>query len=346
MILGERSNGKSYSVKEYALDKWSMLMGKFMYIRRKKEQKTRKAMVKLFSDMGDYCLDKFGDYIHYNNDAGFYIERGNEREVIGYCTSIEEGANIKSIPFNDITTIIFDEFLEYGQPIEDEISKFINIISTIVRKRDNVEIFLIANTVTKFSPYFELFGIDPKKLKMGEIYYLKHENGVTAAIEYCSSKNIVNGVKGKNSYVGFDNNATANMILYGEWEYDVVNTSNIDGIGWNCKKRLIPLYITALGETYELAIYNAKNPIAFVRKPNTQGGMVKRHIRYNLSYDNSLRLTTQDGVVPTYARINSLMDNDIVKLMEVFKLCMESKRIVFDTMATGSDFNRFIKQIL
>lgn len=350
IIIGERSNGKTYSVKELVQNKYKNGEGKFLYIRRKHDQITRKYMVKLFEDISDLTMDMFdGRWVDYQTESGFFLtndRRNGERETIGFCSSVEDCYDLKGIPFNEITTIFFDEFLEYGSPLEDEIPKFLHLISTVVRKRENVEIYMIANTVTQFSKYFELFGIDPKKLKKGEIAYLKHKTGVSCAVEYCKSLNIIDGKKLTNKYVGFDNNATSDMILYGEWEYDVCNNKNIDGIGWESQRRLLPIYITALGQCYEMSVYLHKNPIAFVRKPNTQNGFVKEYIKYNLTYDDSLKLTNKNGCVPTYGKINKLVDNDTLKLFDIFKLCVDAKRIVFDTMETGSDFHRYLNKIL
>lgn len=346
IIIGERSNGKTYSVKEYVQRNFKMGMGKFVYLRRTAKQISRKEMKELFSDQNEIAFELFDDYIHYTTDLGFhYYNENGEAVTIGRAFCVEEGAVKKGIPWNEYTTIFFDEFLEYGNPIENEIAKFINVISTIVRKRDNVNIFLIANTVTKLSEYFKLFGIDIKKLKQGQIYFGKHSNGVTYAIEYCSSSNIVDGKKQKNKYVGFDNNPTSNMILYGEWEYDIVNTSSIDGIGWNSKRRLLPFYCTANGEVYEISLYESEDPITFVRKINTQCGEVRKEIKYNLSYDNSLQLVTKAGIVPTYSKFNSLIDKETLTYWDITKLCIDAKRVVYDKIESGSDFMKIYPYI-
>lgn len=303
-------------------------------------------MKRLFEDQNDISFDLFDDYIHYTTEYGFhYINDKGEPVTIGHPFCIEQGASKKGISWNEYNTIFFDEFLEYGNPIEDEISKFLNVISTVVRKRENVNIYMVANTVTKMSPYFQLFGIDPKKLKKGQIYYGRHTSGVTYAIEYCLSSNIVDGVKQKNKYVGFDNNPTSNMILYGEWEYDVVNTANIDGITWNCSRRLLPFYCTANGEVYELSLYEGNDPIAFIRKINTQSGEVRREIKYNLSYDNSLQLVNKNGIVPIYSKFNALVDKETLTYWNIVKLCVDAKRVVYDKIESGSDFMKIYPYI-
>lgn len=345
--MGERSNGKTYAWKKRCIDKFKNEGGIFIYLRRRKDQITRRFMKKLFEDMYDYCMDNLNDYIKYSVEDGFYIEDYEEhRTTIGYAMSVEDGTAQKGIPWNMVTTIFFDEFLEYAVPIEDEKSRFENAISTIVRKRENVEILMAANTVTKSSPYFELFNIDVKKMKQGEIVYIKHKKGATIALEYCRSANIIDGIKQNNKYLGFDDDPTSDMILYGEWEYDIVNTSEIDGIGWNCERMLIPIYLTSLGEVYEMSIYVSNDPILFVRKINTQNGEVRKEIMYNLSYDGSLKLINKNGIVPMYGKVTKLMGDSMNEYWDIIKDCLTSKRVVFDKISSGSDFMRCIKYML
>lgn len=305
-------------------------------------------MRRLFEDQNEISFDLFDDYIQYSTDLGFYyLGKNDEPVTIGYPFSIEAGLQRKGIPWNDVNIIFFDEFLEYGSLIEDETAKFINIISTIVRKRGkrDVKIYLVANTVTPHSPYFDLFGINIKKLRQGQIMYFKHSNGVTGVIEYCKSMNIVDGIKQKNDFLGFDNNPTANMVLYGEWEYNVVNTQKIDGIGWDCERRLFPCYVTAYGEVYEFSIYESDCPIVFCRKINTQNGEVRKEIRYNLSYDNTIQLNNKNGYVPMVGKLNKLVDEEIRGYWDLIKLCIEAKRVIYDNMESGSDFMKIYEYI-
>ena len=348
LILGERSNGKTYSVKKRCIEKFKNYKEKFLYVRKRSDSISRKEMKKLFADINDdFVMDWLSDFVKYTTDSGFYIENDSgERSILGYAISVEDYESKKGIPYNDITTIFFDEFIEKRGDIDDEVGKFLNLVSTVRRKRDNVEVFMVANTITRFSPYFEEFGIDIKKLKRGECHYIKHENGAELAIEYCGSLNIQKGVKQQDRYFGFDHSPASQMIMYGEWEYDIVNIKNIDGIGWKEHRRLIPLYFTALATVYELSIYIKKNPVAFVRTINTQNGFVKDYIEYNLSYDNSLQLFNKNGIVPSYKLISPLMTDEVNHLLKIFNQCIDCGRIVFDNISSGSDFLRTYKEMI
>lgn len=346
IIFGERGNGKTFSVTRKVLEKYQETGKRFAYLRRFKDQITRKGARKLFDDQQDWSLDNLHSNILYSTDSGFYIlDEKDERHTVGYTMAIEGGTTQKGIPWNDVSTIFFDEFLEYGRPMEDEIPKFMNVISTITRHRDDVEIYLVANTVTKLSPYFTLFGIDLKKMRQGQITYFKHEMGVTGAAEWTSSINIIDGVRQKSKYLGFDNNPTANMILFGEWEYSAMNTTGVDGITWKDKRLLFPVYVTGNGDVYELTLYITGEPVCFVRKLNTQMGVVRKEIKYNLSYDDSVHLVNKNGTVPTYGKLNKLIPENILEMWETIKLCIEAKRFVSNNIESGSDFMKIYEYV-
>jgi len=350
LIIGERSNGKTYAVKMQCYKHYRMTGKKFVYIRKRRDSISRKEMRKLWADVNeDYILDDLHDTIKYTPDSGFYYENENERITVGYALSLEDYESKKGIPFNDVDIIFFDEFIEQRGDLEDEWRRFINLVSTIRRKRDDVEIYLVANTITRYSTYFDNFGIDIKRLKQGEISYIKHELGVELAIEYCRSLNKSKGSLKADKYFGFDHSPVSKMIMYGEWDYDVVNVKEVDGIGWKSERRLIPMYVTALGEVYEMSEYVSPNPIVFVRKVNTQNGVVKPYIKYNLSYDNSMALVTnvkgKIARVPQYGRVNDLLPKDVTEFWRMLLLCIDAKRVVFDTMGTGSDFVRIAREM-
>lgn len=72
-MVGERSNGKTYAVKERIIDRVRSEPGfKFIYIRRRQEQITRKIMKKLFTDISEYAEEKLGDVIQYSTEQGFF----------------------------------------------------------------------------------------------------------------------------------------------------------------------------------------------------------------------------------------------------------------------------------
>ena len=341
MIIGERSNGKTYSVKEHMLQKASQ-GGMFIYLRRRHKYVTRNKMYELFDDMEQLQYQLFGSLIKYTTDLGFYVEDSDGmKRTIGKAIAIEDGMDLKGIPFAKVHTILFDEFIDYNY-FEDEIGRYLNLISTIVRDRPDVEVFMLGNTIARYCPYFTAFGIDSSKLVQGKIHFFQHKRGVSVALEYCRTRSVTGTKEKHHKYLGLDDNETVKMILYGEFDQKEVQTESIDGIGWSCTRRRIPLYLTATGDVFELSVYEKRNPILFVRRVNTQEGKVSTGIKYNLSFDNSVQLVTKYGAVPFYKKVSSLMDNETWELMKIAKECCRCGRVVYDNTLTGTEFERML----
>ena len=330
------------------LEKYKETGALFVYLRRKHFHITRPKMSILFEDIEDEARRILGDIVRYSTDTGFYIDGENGRETIGYAVSVEDSFDMKGIPYNRVKTIFFDEFLDYTY-YEDETVKFLHIISTIVRRREDVKIYMMANTVSQFSPYFKLFGIKPNEMQQGKVAYIEHRDGVSCAVEWTKTKidNIEDIKQKHNKYLGFDNNPTSNMILYGEWEYKETNISNVDGVTWNSQRKFVPVYFTAIEKVYEVTLKMSKNPIAFVRIINTQNGLVKESIKYNLCYDNSVTLNTHKGrIIPMYSKVSEFFDETTTQQLSILKECLRTSRVVFDNVSTGTIFTKIAKEML
>jgi hypothetical protein len=73
----------------------------------------------------------------------------------------------KGLSYPKIKLLFFDEFMDTDGYMDGETSRFLNIISTIRRMRKDFECVMVANTITEYCPYFELFKIDLRKIKQG-----------------------------------------------------------------------------------------------------------------------------------------------------------------------------------
>lgn len=307
-------------------------------------------MEELFSDFSDICYEKFGCYIQYDGEGKFYITQNGERINVGYKTSIEEGFDDKAYGFGikKHVTILFEEFMDLSY-MDDEIRLFFQTIGNIVRNESyqQVEIFMLANTVLKYCPYLDVFGFDIGKIKIGEIATINSKCGGTAALERCKNKVDVLGKRKTSKYFGFDT-ATTNMILHGEWEYNNCNVDPIDMISWSNKRHLVKAYVTSLKNVYELSYYDNKNPVAFIRQLNTQNGIVNQKIKYNLSFDNSIKLSYSNYVpVPIYSKVSEkFIDYDVIEDLKIIKECIRCGRAVYQDIQTGTEFNIAFKDIV
>ena len=247
IIFGERSNGKTYAVIEHIIEKvWQKrtegVIKQGAIIRRWGEDlKTRRAE-EMFSGLvkNNRIKEITGgvwDTVAYKSRK-WYFAKNTEEGVIVDVTPIfhgftlNEGEHDKSISFPFIDYILFDEFITRGRYLNDEFVLFQNVLSTIIRERDTVIIFMLGNTVSQYCPYFSEMGLKHiTEMEKGDIDVYKHNGGTIIAVEYADGLS----KRGKPSdvYFTFDN-PQLNMITKGDWEFGVYphcpvkyNSSNI-----------------------------------------------------------------------------------------------------------------------
>ena len=228
VIFGERSNGKTYAVLKEGVKKFIETGGQIAIIRRWKEDITGKRASAIFNALNDNNeIEKMsgGDYtgITYYNGRFYlcnYAENNkpiyNDSDCLGHVFALSDTEHNKSISYPKITTILFDEFLTKHTYLNDEFILFMNTISTIVRQRTNVKIYMLGNTVNKYCPYFAEMGLNHiLKMEQGSIdVYRYGDSGLTVAVEYCKS---TQKSKENNFYFAF-NNPKLEMITGGAWE--------------------------------------------------------------------------------------------------------------------------------
>lgn len=229
LVIGERSNGKTYSVLSYALKNFFERGEQFAYIRRYGEDIRKKHLANLFSshiENGEVQNFSSGDWtgIEYTGSR-FLLTRTQDddsversAEPIGFAFDLNSMEHYKSISFPKITTIIFDEFLSRQAYLPNEFLLFSNTLSTIIRLRKNVKIFMLGNTVNKYCPYFGEMGLTHiKGQQQGTVdVYNYSDTGLQVVVEYCASSD-KRGGKESDVYFAFDN-PQLQMITSGSWE--------------------------------------------------------------------------------------------------------------------------------
>ncbi len=229
MAFGERSNGKTYSALNYAIERYFKFGEQFAYIRRFGEDVKRKNLSTLFDahvankrifDLsgGTYSLVNYtaNRFIAYN-----YLDVGkleNDKQPMGFAFDLNSMEHHKSTSYPKVTTIIFDEFLSRQGYLTNEFTLFMNTLSTIIRDRSNVKIFMIGNTVNKYCPYFTEMGLSHiKEQQPGTVdLYTYADTGLSVAVEYCDPT-AKRGGKHSDVYFAFDN-PQLKMITTGAWE--------------------------------------------------------------------------------------------------------------------------------
>ena len=231
LIIGERSNGKTFAALEYGLRQYLETGNQMAYVRRWKEDYRGKRGENLFS--GLVAAEKIsqltnGQWTQTRYYSGKWhlakYDEGLDRLVYAetpfcYGFSISDQEHDKSSSFPKITTIVFDEFMTRQFYLQNEFVLFTNVLSTIIRHRNNVKIFMLGNTVNKYCPYFKEMGLKHVvEMKQGDIdVYTYGTSSLRVAVEYCKPSE-----KGKASDVYFTFNSPSLQMITGcAWEIDI-----------------------------------------------------------------------------------------------------------------------------
>ena len=92
-----------------------------------------------------------------------------------------------------------------------------NLCSSVIRDRKDCIIYCLANSVNKYAPYWQEFGIEEvEKMKQGEIrVYTYPKSNMKLAIEYCATASATKEVN--DNFFAFEN-AQLEMLKNGSWE--------------------------------------------------------------------------------------------------------------------------------
>lgn len=220
LIVGQRGNGKTYGIMKHCITEYKESNGKyrFAYIRRWADDIKGFRAEQLLFPLQKVIEELFGagyTITYYRHKYYLVNADGVKVDIVGYCLALSEASHTKSVAYTGVKNILFDEFIQMAgeRVLPDEMSKYENTLSTIIRDAQDVKVFMAANTVSKFSPYFPHFALDINKIEQGEIVVkdLPLDDGfVRVALEYCEYNEEVG--KAVSKY------ATSQMIKTGQWE--------------------------------------------------------------------------------------------------------------------------------
>lgn len=211
VLLGQKSNGKSYAIKEHVLMKAYHNISQFVYMRRYQMDVKTSDVEFYFSDMPIYSITN-GEYtcvVAYRNQLYF----GNFDEetckvvkgpVIGRYVYLSGYNHFNSQAFPGIGDIVYEEFVTDSMYIDNEPTLLQKFVSTIARDNPDVQVWMIGNTISRVCPYFEdwqLRNIPRQKPGTIDEYRFtrfdeetQQEIETLIAVEYCESNGSVSGL--------------------------------------------------------------------------------------------------------------------------------------------------------
>ena len=332
ILLGERSNGKSYAVKQNALiDAWndSIL---FVYLRRWQletkanivESYFADAPVKAITSGKCNCISVFRNECFFANmDDSGTITRVKKCGRIMYLSGAD---HYKSMSFPNYGNIIFEEFITDGGYLYNETKLLFGLVSTVARRK-KIKVWMVGNTISRLCPYFsewELKNIPKQEQGTIEIYERFtdqiDENGkpvvVKIAVEFCENS-------GNNSKMFFG--ASQQMITNGAWETHPQPHLPKKYMEY---EKIYSILIEYNNLSYVLDVLRDDNLLLYVYPFTHKGKSPSRVISENFS---SNPLHTK--------RLTALTKGDkiIMELLERGKIC-------FSDNLTGSEFLSILKE--
>ena len=234
MIIGERSNGKTYGCLKYGLERYFKDGSRIAIIRRWEEDFRNKTASTMFDGLiHNRVIEKLSHGrwtgVKYESHRWFFTRTTKtsdgkteyyvDDEPFAYAFALSSEEHYKSSSYPSIRIVIFDEFLTRNTYLNDEFIMFTSVLSTIIRLRDDVIIFMLGNTVNQYSPYFKEMGIkNIAKMERGKIdLYTYGDSGLRVAVEF---SDFPTEKKKSNVYFAF-NNPKLEMIRSGAWEFDI-----------------------------------------------------------------------------------------------------------------------------
>lgn len=240
LIIGQRSNGKTFDCCRKIIDTYIDDGIPSAYIRRMDEMIKPSNIQNLFRPHY-FDLQKDGTVKNYidektehkynsvtywrrawylcrvdTDDAGRTVKTAQDKDPFCRAYSINAAETTKGQDAGEIKYICFDEFITRQFYLANEFVKFQNLLSSLIRDRDGVIIYMLANTVSKHCPYFRdmgLFRIQQQQQGTIDLYTMG-DSKTKIAVEYCSPTKATTKVS---KYFAFDN-PQLKMITTGTWE--------------------------------------------------------------------------------------------------------------------------------
>lgn len=346
---GGRNIGKTFSWLLAIYVGWQRLDKPSVYVRRHadsiKPAKAGKLFDKVFQLYPQLNVKKY-DGITYRSGTfcGYWLD-GKRKEIdapfcytYGLSSAIE--LNKGSYDIQDLLLVFFDEALTADYYLTDEISRFENMISSVVRENVPAFIVMSANTVSWNAPYFRHFGIrDPRVIEKGKIEIIHGLEDTSISVEY-----VADGVGSEKKslidkrFFGLPSH-TSEMITNGVWEvkpcqhWQDFHRRDSDGRYYQ-RKKIFSVYMKYEFEyvCIEILSHELLGLVANVRPCDDFNAEIEKGLVY--------RLYTDDFVTQPYERVVADSSDNIDAI--VFRLYRHDRFFYADNIC-GEVVRRWVQ---
>ena len=329
ILLGKRSNGKSYQCKDTVIKDYVQKGLRFVLLRRYALDSKPSKVVGYFDDyVHDGNIEKLTngewEYITARTNNIYFAKKvdGKEvrSEVIGQYWDLLGAEHVKSQSFVNYGNLLYEEFITDGLYLDDEPTKLQQFISTVARL-NRIRVLLVGNTLTRVCPYFSAWHLDKvlnQKIGTIDTYDFPVVDGkITLAVEYCKA------TKQKN-YMFFGR--AAKQIVSGEWDTHAVP--------------ILPKPFQYYDEVYKLVLeYNNMKFVLSLLVEPADGGRLLFVYPYHGKQKIERKLTPVFSDKPFITK--RLLPTNPAEKMMIW--CLQYEKVCYSDNLTGTDFENVLK---
>ena len=152
-VIAERGVGKTYSSKKFIINHFKKTGKQSIYLRRYHKELQKAIIKKGVPIFFDQVKNEFPNDKLTNNTELLYCND----EICGFCIPLSTSLIEKSSSYENVDTIIFDEFIiDKGcyHYLQNEVTALYEFIETVTRLKNNVRVICLGNAISITNPYF------------------------------------------------------------------------------------------------------------------------------------------------------------------------------------------------
>lgn len=250
-LIGEKRIGKTYGCVKYALQEFYKNGSAMFYARRYDKTFTENICGNLVNVHRQEIINLSKGKHNAGRLIGKYYDLLQERETqsglttrrnkvhFAFCRSLNNIETETADDKENISCVIYDEFLTRGNEIKDEFNKLMILHANATGKRTDkfIPMFLLGNTVSRESVTAESFGIKLRDIHRG-LNIVTNSQGEPRIIVYYSPETSKSTKAAATYYDRFENEHI-NMISHGDWTLGTYKIASARDLSLNGTTMLI-----------------------------------------------------------------------------------------------------------
>lgn len=358
LLYSGKGTGKSYAIRERALNKFMQHSDELLIVRRRdidtKPSNIRKYFEKV--DIEKLTNGKYNNVMVKSNEIFFsYIDENYKEHKgarLGHYIPMSVFERFKGCDYPKVSTIIYEEFIsESGDYILDESTTFMKLINTIYRpltkaeyntltkeekdRQTRHEVWLVGNTISRLCPYFRDYNLQNilrQEKNTIDIYTYSYPNEIDELTDKPKEVKLAcwyigENDKGNKKNHGFIFGKGYDTIVKGDWQTDIYPKLEHQYNEYN--------------KIYEfLVLDDMKYCVQLLRYKDLYTLYV---YPYTSKRDSIKRKITKEYNISRYVSNKLLKEIEIEKFIAYL---LDLNKVVYSDNLTGTEFQNYKKRLI